>query len=464
MKGFVPLREEAERRGKLIKAASDRKAPPDEACKLIKNFGQAETKMIQYVETNSAKCGIPPQIADQLKNGHKNTEKMQNAGLQRRAAGAVAGTGRSEPQRSAWLFGGAPRGAGRQEGRQHLRYAERQRSPAMIPTPMSDATARVADATGNWVDTRAPSWSRPYLRLSRFDRPIGSWLLLMPCWWSAALAAGIARDVSQLPLVIVLFFIGAFVMRGAGCAWNDITDRDLDARVERTRSRPLPAGQISVAQAFAFLVLQALIGLLVLLQFNRFAILTGIASLVIVAVYPFMKRITWWPQVVLGLAFSWGALMGFAVTLGRIDLTALVLYAGSIAWVIGYDTIYAHQDTEDDALIGIKSTARLFGARTHRALAVFYSLAVVLIGVALVLGGARWPAWIGLIAFAAHLVWQIRRLDISRSRAVPACVQVQPRCGAVVVRGIAGRCGDAFGLVGWAKAHLRRAHRQAFRS
>jgi 4-hydroxybenzoate polyprenyltransferase len=151
----------------------------------------------------------------------------------------------------------------------------------------------------------------------------------------------------------------------------------------------------------------------VLLQFNRFAILTGIASLVIVAVYPFMKRITWWPQVVLGLAFSWGALMGFAVTLGRIDLTALALYAGSIAWVIGYDTIYAHQDTEDDALIGIKSTARLFGARTHRALSVLYSLAVVLIGVALVLGGVRWPAWIGLIAFAAHLGWQIRRLDIA---------------------------------------------------
>src|SRR5438132_1293803 len=167
---------------------------------------------------------------------------------------------------------------------------------------MSDATAHVADATGNWVDTRAPSWSRPYLRLSRFDRPIGSWLLLMPCWW---------------------------------------------------------------------------------------------------------------PQVVLGLAFSWGALMGFAVTLGRIDLTALVLYAGSIAWVIGYDTIYAHQDAEDDALIGIKSTARLFGARTHRALTIFYALAVIFIGVALVLGGARWPAWIGLVAFAAHLVWQIRRLDIS---------------------------------------------------
>jgi 4-hydroxybenzoate polyprenyltransferase len=278
---------------------------------------------------------------------------------------------------------------------------------------MSEVTAPVADATGNWVDTHAPSWSRPYLRISRFDRPIGSWLLLMPCWWSAALAAGVAHDVSQLPLVIVLFFIGAFVMRGAGCTWNDITDRDLDARVERTRSRPLPAGQISVAQALAFLVLLALIGLAVLLQFNRFAILTGIASLGIVAIYPFMKRVTWWPQVVLGLAFSWGALMGFAVTLGRIDLTALALYAGSIAWVIGYDTIYAHQDAEDDALIGVKSTARLFGARTHRALAGFYSLAVVLIGSAMVLAGARWPAWIGLAAFAGHLAWQIKRLDIA---------------------------------------------------
>src|SRR5215813_11982815 len=147
---------------------------------------------------------------------------------------------------------------------------------------MSEVTAPVADATGNWVDTHAPFWSRPYLRLTRFDRPIGSWLLLMPCWWSAALAAGVAHDVSQLPLVIVLFFIGAFVMRGAGCAWNDITDRDLDARVERTRSRPLPAGQVSVTQALAFLVLQALIGLAVLLQFNRFAILTGIASLIVV--------------------------------------------------------------------------------------------------------------------------------------------------------------------------------------
>jgi 4-hydroxybenzoate polyprenyltransferase len=277
---------------------------------------------------------------------------------------------------------------------------------------MSGSAARVADATGNWVDTRAPSWSRPYLRLSRLDRPIGSWLLLMPCWWSAALAAGIAGDVRQLPVTLALFFAGAFVMRGAGCTWNDITDRDLDARVERTRSRPIPAGQVSVPQAAVFLVAQALIGLAVLLQFNRFAVMTGIASLLIVAVYPFMKRITWWPQIVLGLAFSWGALMGFAVTLGRIDAPALLLYLGSIAWVIGYDTIYAHQDAEDDALIGIKSTALLFGARTRPALMLFYGLAVILIGVALHLAGARWAAWIGLAAFAVHLALQVRRLEI----------------------------------------------------
>jgi 4-hydroxybenzoate polyprenyltransferase len=277
---------------------------------------------------------------------------------------------------------------------------------------MTEAGARVADATGNWVDTLAPPWSRPYLRLARLDRPIGSWLLLIPCWWSAVLAAPLAHDLGRLPAVLVLFLLGAFAMRGAGCTWNDITDRDLDAQVERTRSRPIPAGQVSVRQALAFLVAQSLIGLAVLLQFNRFAILTGVASLAIVAVYPFMKRITWWPQIVLGLAFSWGALMGFAVMLGRIGVPAVILYAGSIAWVIGYDTIYAHQDTEDDALIGVKSTARLFGERTHQALVVFYSLAAILIGTAMWLTGTGLPGWFGLAAFSVHLGWQIARLKI----------------------------------------------------
>ncbi len=278
---------------------------------------------------------------------------------------------------------------------------------------MTDTTGHVADSTRNWVDTHAPVWLRPYLRLSRFDRPIGAWLLLLPCWWSAALACGMARDVRSLPAMLALFFAGAFLMRGAGCTWNDITDRKLDGSVERTRSRPIPSGQVSVPQALAFAVLQSLIGLLVLVQFNRFAIMTGIASLAIVAIYPFMKRITYWPQVVLGLAFSWGALMGFAQVFARIDAVALLLYAGSIAWVIGYDTIYAHQDREDDAFIGIKSTALKFGERTKPALIIFYGLSLVLIGAALARAGAGWVAFAGLAGFGVHLAWQIARLNIS---------------------------------------------------
>jgi 4-hydroxybenzoate polyprenyltransferase len=277
---------------------------------------------------------------------------------------------------------------------------------------MSAGFGRVADSTGNWVDRAAPAWSRPYLRLARLDRPIGSWLLLIPCWWSAGLAAIAVRDPGPSPWHLLLFFIGAFAMRGAGCTWNDIVDRDLDGRVERTRSRPIPSGQVSTAQAAAFLVAQAVVGLAVLLQFNRFAIGAGIASLGIVVVYPFMKRITYWPQIVLGLAFSWGALMGWAAAFGRLDAPALVLYAGTISWVIGYDTIYAHQDREDDALIGIKSTALLFGPRTKPMLALFYGLAVGLIGLSGLLAGAGVAFAIGLAAFAGHLAWQILRLDI----------------------------------------------------
>jgi 4-hydroxybenzoate polyprenyltransferase len=276
---------------------------------------------------------------------------------------------------------------------------------------MSRGAGRVADSTGNWVDSFAPPAIRPYLRLARLDRPIGSWLLLLPCWWSVGLAAVHARtsvDVWHL----VLFFIGAFAMRGAGCTWNDIVDRDLDASVERTRSRPIPSGQVTIAAAAAFLVLQALIGLAVLLQFNRFTIYVGFASLVVVVVYPFMKRITYWPQIVLGLAFSWGALMGWPAAFGRLDPPALLLYAGAIAWVIGYDTIYAHQDREDDALIGIKSTALLFRERTKPMLAVFYALAVALIAWAGFSAGAGLIFALGLLAFAAHLVWQIARLDV----------------------------------------------------
>ena len=276
---------------------------------------------------------------------------------------------------------------------------------------MSESSGRVADATGNWVDSLAPSFSRPYLQLARLDRPIGSWLLLMPCWWSAGLAGMHSGHVPS-SWHIVLFFIGAFAMRGAGCTWNDLVDRNLDGLVERTRSRPIPSGQVTIAQATVFMLSQALVGLLVLIQFNRFTVLTGLASLLVVVIYPFMKRITYWPQIFLGLAFSWGALMGWPAAFGRLDWPALVLYAGSICWVIGYDTIYAHQDREDDLLIGIKSTALLFGERTPSMLAGFYACAVVLIAAAgfMADGGMIFAA--GLIAFGAHLAWQVTRLDI----------------------------------------------------
>ena len=277
---------------------------------------------------------------------------------------------------------------------------------------MNHGAGRVADATGNWVDSNAPQWLRPYLRLTRLDRPIGWWLLLLPCWWSSALAAIADGAWGPNPWHLLLLLVGAIVMRGAGCTWNDLVDRDIDARVERTRSRPIPSGQVSVPAAAAFLVVQALVGLAVLVQFNRFAIAVGIASLGVVAIYPFMKRITYWPQIFLGLAFSWGALMGWAAARGRLELPAFLLYAGSIAWVVHYDTIYALQDREDDALVGLKSTAILFGAHTRPALALFSAAAVLLIGLAGYTANAGAIFVLGLAAFAAHLCWQIARVAI----------------------------------------------------
>lgn len=271
--------------------------------------------------------------------------------------------------------------------------------------------APVADSTGNWVDSGAPSWLQPYLRLARIDRPIGWWLLLLPCWWSAAIAALAQRAPWPDFKLLVLFLAGAIVMRGAGSTWNDILDRKIDAQVERTKNRPIPSGQVSAKAAFVFAVLLSFMGLAVLLQMNRFAIATGAASLLIVAVYPLAKRVTSLPQFVLGLAFSWGALMGWAAVFGSLDWRALVLYAGTISWVIGYDTIYAHQDRRDDAIIGVKSSARLFGERTKHALTLLYSATVGLIGIAVVYAGGGFISLIGLAAFAAHLAWQVATLD-----------------------------------------------------
>ncbi|SEP65185.1 4-hydroxybenzoate polyprenyltransferase [Faunimonas pinastri] len=263
----------------------------------------------------------------------------------------------------------------------------------------------------NWLDRYAPDWLKPYGKLARWDRPIGWWLLLWPCWWSAALAAIAGGQGWPNLWHLVLFMIGAIAMRGAGCTYNDIVDRDLDAGVERTRMRPIPSGAVTSRQAVLFLVCQALLGLVVLLQFNRFTVLLGIGSLVTVAVYPFMKRVTDWPQLFLGFAFSWGAFLGWSAVFGRLDWAPVLVYFAAILWTIGYDTIYALQDKEDDALIGIRSTARLFGDRSRAAIAGFDAGAIVLLAVAFALAGAGSVAFAGLVVAAVHITWQLVTLD-----------------------------------------------------
>lgn len=283
-------------------------------------------------------------------------------------------------------------------------------------------SGRVADAAPrNWVDEWAPAGLRPYLRMSRADRPIGTWLLLLPCWWGLALAI-IADPLGarwEDAWIFAGCAIGAFLMRGAGCTWNDITDRDVDARVERTRSRPIPSKQITVAQAYGWMVLQALLAFLILLSFSNTAIILGLLSLVPVVVYPFAKRFTWWPQIFLGIAFNWGALLAWAAHMDSIGGTAILLYLSGIFWTLFYDTIYAHQDREDDELVGIKSTARLFGSSTRKWLVAFTIGTLSLLALACYLALPHSPGGLtlvlvsaGVLAFGIHLVWQAGRLDI----------------------------------------------------
>ncbi|WP_226554514.1 4-hydroxybenzoate octaprenyltransferase [Celeribacter naphthalenivorans] len=285
------------------------------------------------------------------------------------------------------------------------------------PTP--EMNGQVADAVkGNWVDRLAPHATRPYLRLSRADRPVGTWLLLIPCWWGALLASAEVGTLSLRTVwIIVGCALGAWLMRGAGCTWNDITDRDFDDKVERTKSRPIPSGQVTVKQAATWMIVQSLIACLILLTFGKLAILLGVISLLPVAIYPFAKRFTWWPQVFLGIAFNWGALLAYAAVAGKLTTAPVFLYLAGIAWTIFYDTIYAHQDKEDDALIGVKSTARRFGDETPRWLKRFLVITVVLMAagiiealadrsvLVLVVGlGAPW-------AMGLHMTWQMARLD-----------------------------------------------------
>lgn len=297
----------------------------------------------------------------------------------------------------------------------------------MTPSPeRPEATAPhpagiVADAPkGNWVDSFMPAATRPYLRLSRADRPIGTWLLLIPCLWAIALSAAAGTGFMAADLwLLVSCALGAFLMRGAGCTWNDITDRHIDAQVARTRSRPLPSGQVSTRQALIWMVAQALMSSVILFTYNGLAILLGILALLPVVIYPFAKRFTWWPQVFLGLAFNWGALLLWAAQSGTLPPAALALYAAGIAWTLFYDTIYAHQDKEDDALIGVKSTARLFADQSGWWLRLFLVLTVILLSLAILLAllPNRQPLQLALAlaapwAMGWHMARQLARLDL----------------------------------------------------
>jgi 4-hydroxybenzoate polyprenyltransferase len=268
---------------------------------------------------------------------------------------------------------------------------------------LSDATDIRRD---DWLARLAPPATLPFLRLARLDRPIGTWLLLFPGWWAIAIAAARWPDL----WLIALFGIGAVVMRGAGCTFNDIVDRDFDGRVARTRTRPIPSGAVSVKGAAAFLAAQLAVGAAILFSLDRTAILLGLAVMLLVGTYPFMKRVTYWPQLFLGLNFNWGALMGAAAALGAVPLWSVLLYLGGICWTLGYDTIYAHQDKEDDALIGVKSSALALGERTRPALFAFYAAALVLWAAAAATAGLAWPIWPALVLAALQLAWQAGRV------------------------------------------------------
>jgi 4-hydroxybenzoate polyprenyltransferase len=307
---------------------------------------------------------------------------------------------------------------------------------------LSHDSGRVADAPSqNWVYRVLPRALWPFAQLARWDRPIGWQLLLWPCLWSAALAANAARaegDSVSLQLVFhcLLFFVGAVAMRGAGCTYNDLVDQDIDMAVARTRSRPLPSGRASRFAAKAFLVLQALGGFGVLICFNGFSIALGILSLVVVAIYPFAKRFTDWPQFFLGLAFSWGGLMGWSTVFGSLSASAIALYAAAVAWTIGYDTIYAHQDKEDDALVGVRSTARLFGEATKVWLTIFFGLTLILLALALSWAGITFFGWLGLLAAAVLFGWQLWILDIDDAEQCLGLFKFNSHVGAVIFVGL----------------------------
>lgn len=291
--------------------------------------------------------------------------------------------------------------------------------------------ARPGDAIArSWVEAM-PAPIRPYLRLMRLDRPIGAWLLFWPCVFGLFLGAA-ARGEAPNFWYVFLCGVGSIVMRGAGCTFNDIVDRDFDAKVERTRGRPIPSGAVSVKSAAMFAFALALAGLFILLSFNAFAIGLGASSLFLVAVYPFMKRITWWPQAWLGLTFNWGVVFGYAAETGSLDAAALVFYTGTFFWTLGYDTIYAHQDKEDDILIGVKSSAIWLGSRSLPWLFGFYGAAAALMIAGGVMAGLGIVFVLAMLLVAAHFLWQLLRLDIDDRDLCLALFKSNHHAGALI--------------------------------
>ncbi|SDK41697.1 4-hydroxybenzoate octaprenyltransferase [Aliiruegeria lutimaris] len=320
-----------------------------------------------------------------------------------------------------------------------------------LQTPDTNATnsgaavpGAVADAVdGNWVDRFSPAAMRPYLRLSRADRPVGFWTLVIPSFWGLFAAAAATGWRTFDIWIVVAVILGSFLMRGAGCSWNDITDREIDALVERTKSRPLPSGQVTVKQAMIWMGVQVLLSFLILLTFNSTAILLGVLSIFLVALYPFGKRFTWWPQFILGLNLNWGTLLAWAAHTGDLSLAPIFLYFGGIAWTIFYDTIYAHQDIEDDTLIGVKSTARLFGDQTPAWLRLFVMVTVLMmtVGILLALGPTGNPlalafGLIGAWGMGLHMAWLAATVELEDPHSCLSNFRALTQTGMILVGGL----------------------------